>query len=560
MSKAKGLIGPVALLAALVPAMGSNPLLRPDNTPIKPQIPAHDRHASGRVFLEQADSLIVAPDMPDVQIVTGNVVFRRGDMFMYCDSALFYTSPALPADSMEAYGNIRLEQGDTLFLYGDAMDYSGSEQLATVYGEGDREVRLINRDVTLTAPVLHYSMAMDLGYYENGGRLTDPKNTLVSLEGEYAPPTKEANFYNRVTLTGISNKGDSIWVYTDTLLYNTDSRIAELPTFSRIVGKDGDVSSNSGIFDTGLNTATLLERSTVHTRGGSTLTGDSLVYDRAAGFGEAFGNMVLTDSARQMTLTGDYGFYDEITDSAYATGHAIAREYSQGDTLFLHGRVIRTFPAADSTRVMVAHPAVRFWRADLQGVCDSMTFVEADSTLRMDVDPVVWSGNRQVFGNRILVHMNDSTVDYAHLPDFGFMAEQIEGDYFNQLSGREMIAQFDDGELRRLDVNGSVQAIMLPQEDDSTYNKVANIESSFLQAFFKGREIEHAKLWNETSGTVTPLYLAKRSLFRLPKFRWLESERPTGPDDLIRGEATEQGVAREAEVVEGGENIGQGGD
>lgn len=522
--------GAILILAAVI--MAENPLSHPDTTPIRPLIPSADRMAPNRVFLERADSMLVSPKEPDVQIVVGNVMFRRGGMLMYCDSARFYTSPELPADSMEAFGHIRMEQGDTLFLYGDMLEYSGWHELATVWGNDDADVKLINRDVTLTAPVIYYSMAMELGYYDSGGRLTDPQNVLTSIEGEYIPSSKDANFYDNVRLQGINNNGDSIWVYTDKLLYNTDTRIAELPVYSRILGKDGEVNTTNGIFDTGRDIATLLDRSTVHTKGGNTLTGDSLVYDRTLGLGEAFGNMVLTDSARQMTIEGDYGFYNEMTDSAYCTGNARLLEYARPDTLYLHGDVIRTFLAPDSTRLTIANPRVRFWRVDLQGVCDSLTYVDADTTVRMDYDPVVWSDNRQVFGNRIIVHMNDSTVEKAVLPDFGFMAEQIEEPYYNQLSGKEMIAYFDNGELHQLDVNGSVQAIMLPQESDSTINKIANIESSFLTAFFKGQEIERAKLWDETTGTVTPLYLAKRSLLRLPKFKWLEELRPTGPDDI----------------------------
>lgn len=521
----------VALVAAGV--FARNPLHAPDTTPIRPLVPEADRHQRGKLFLERADSLMVLPQEQDVQILIGNVVFRQGDMFMYCDSARFYTSPALPADSMEAFGNIRMEQGDTLFLYGDYMDYSGTQQLATVYGEG-RDVRLINRDVTLTAPILHYSQAMELGYYLNGGKLTDPKNELTSLEGEYAPPTKDANFYRHVVLNGVSDRGDTVRIYTDTLLYNTDTRIALLPVYARIYGADGDITSLNGIYDTGLDLATLLDRSTVHTNRGNTLTGDSLVYDKATGCGEAFGNMVLTDSARQMTIEGDYGFYNELTDSAYCTGRARALEYSQADTLYLHGDVIRTWQTPDSVRMMVANPNVRFWRVDIQGVCDSMTFVDTDTTIRMDYDPVLWSENREIFGNRIILYMNDSTAEKAWLPDFGFMAEQVEGNYFNQLSGKEMIAYFNgEGELRQLDVNGSVQAIMLPEEEDSTINKIANIESSYMVATFAGREIERVKLWDATSGTVTPLYLAKKSLFRLPRFKWLEEERPTGPADIF---------------------------
>lgn len=558
---------PVGVVTALTAAVfAQNPLMRPDTSPITPQVPDADRYAPGRIFLERADSLVVDKLEPDVQIVVGNVMFRRGDMLMYCDSARFYSSPTMATDSMEAFGNIRMEQGDTLFLYGDMMEYSGWAELATVWAESDREVRLINRDVTLTAPILYYSMAQELGYYDQGGTLTDPKNKLTSWRGEYAPPTKDANFYDDVKLVGVSNKGDTVRVFSDVLLYNTDSRIAELTDRSRIVGDDGDVFTTNGIFNTGENTAILLDRSVVHTRRGNTLTGDSLFYNRGYGFGEAFGNMELTDSVKQMVLTGDYGFYNEVTDSAYCTGHAMATEYSNSEKpLYLHGKVIRTYLAPDSTRLMVAHPGVRFWREDLQGVCDSLTYVDADSTIRMDYDPVVWSANREVFGNRIIVHMNDTTIEKAVLPDFGFMTEEIEAPYFNQLSGKEMIAYFTAGELRQLDVNGNVQAIMLPQENDSTYNKIANIESSFLQAFFKGRELERAKLWDESTGSVTPLYLAKRSLLRLPQFKWMEDIRPQGPDDLIKdeqppGTLTEQEIAGGSEVIEGSEDVGQSGD
>lgn len=523
-------------------------LSAPDRTPIEPQVPAQDRHQPNRVFLEKADSLIVNPFEPDVQILVGGVTFRRGDMFMYCDSARFYTSPELPADSMEAFGNIRMEQGDTLFLYGDEMEYSGTEQRATVYGIG-RDVRLINRDVTLTSPVINYSMSMNLGYYDQGGTLTDPQNTLSSFEGEYAPPTKEANFYRRVRLTGTNDKGDTVNVLTDTLLYNTNTRIAELPVFSRIIGEKGDIITTNGLFDTANNTATLLDRSLVHTNEGNTLTGDSIVFDRETGIGEAFGSMVLTDSARSLRLEGDYGYFNQQIDSAYATGHARALEFSKPDTLYLHGREIRTFQTPDSLRLMVANPEVRFWRVDLQGVCDSMTFVQQDSMLHMNGDPVLWNENRQIFGNTIKIHLNDSTVDRAELPDFAFVAEAIEDEFYNQMSGKSMIAKFEQGELRELYLNGSVQAIMLPEENDSTFNKLVSIESSYLEAFFAGRDIERARLWPETTGTVTPLYLVRKSQLYLPKFRWEDALRPTGPDDIYPRSEQSRNADIENEVV-----------
>ena len=64
--------------------------------------------------------------------------------------------------------------------------------------------------------------------------------------------------------------------------------------------------------------------------------------------------MVLTDSASHTTLEGDYGFYNELTDSAYVTGRALAKEYSQGDTLYMHGREIFSFRTIDTVEAVAA--------------------------------------------------------------------------------------------------------------------------------------------------------------------------------------------------------------
>lgn len=372
------------------------------------------------------------------------------------------------------------------------------------------------------------------------GDLRDEKNLLVSLEGQYIPATKEANFFTNVELTSLS-KSDTLLIFTDTLYYNTGTHMAELVSPSRILNAQATITTDQGVYNTESSVAELYNRSKVVASTGTTLEGDTLFYDRNLGFGEAFGNMEIVDSAHSVIFNGDYGYYNELADSSFATGHALAREYSQGDTLYLHGKYIFSFTVTDTTsvaadtvkgtkeyttidttHVMVAHPRVRFYRNDMQGVCDSLRFEERDSMMYMYHHPIVWSGERQVFGNVIQVHLNDSTIDKAILPDFAFTAEHVEERFYNQLSGKEMIAYFTDGELSKLDVNGNVQVIMLPMENDSTYNKIVNVESSFLTADFHKRELLRMKMWPKTDGTVTPLYLAKKSLFYLPDFKWYE--------------------------------------
>lgn len=495
---------------------------------IKPSIPTADRHQRDRVFLEYADHLSTK-DGQDYQLLTGNVQFRKGDMFMYCDSAHFYDQ----SNSLDAFGNVRMEQGDSLFVYADELDYDGQKELAVLYADEGKKVKLINNDVMLETDIFNYDLGINLGYYEVGGVLTDTKNRLSSLQGEYSPSTKDANFYLDVHLKSTSEK-DTLNMYTDTLSYNTDTHIAELVCYTDIFNSQGTILAQSGTYNTETNIADLYDRSLVITKDGNTLTGDTIFYDKNNGYGEAFGNMILTDSIRQSSVEGDYGFYNQITDSAFVTGRACAKEYSQKDTLYLHGDTIRTFILTeDTTRVMIANPHVRFFRSDLQGVCDSLSFMQRDSILYMHHHPIVWSGNRQIFGNVIHVHMNDSTVDWAKLPDFGFVAEHIDEEFYNQLSGKELFARFVDGHLSHLDVNGNVQAIYLPMESDSTYNKIGNVESSFLSADFNKNQLEYMHFWPETPGKLTPLYLSKKSIYYLPQFKWYDAIRPKNPDDIF---------------------------
>lgn len=168
----------------------------------------------------------------------------------------------------------------------------------------------------------------------------------------------------------------------------------------------------------------------------------------------------------------------------------------------------------------------RFFNKDAQGVADTMIYVQHDSMMYMLRKPLVWSGERQVMGNRIDLHLNDSTVDWAYLPESGILGEHVDEDFYQQLSGTKMKAFIDNEMIKRLEVEGNVQTVVLPQESDSTVNKLVNAESSYLTIDFVDGKLDHLKMWPEVSGTVTPIGQVKQSQKFLQGFRWLDMLRP----------------------------------
>ncbi len=497
---------------------------------ITPQIPKANRNQTNKVFLENADILSANEAIStDYQVLKGNVRFRRGDMYMFCDSAYFYAETS----SLDAFGHVRMTQGDTLWVYSDVLHYYGDQGVA----ELRHNVRLENRSTTLLTDALDYEINSNVGYYFDGGTIVDNRNhtELSSQYGRYELDTKQAEFSRDVHLIN-----DKYEMFTDMLEYNTQSHIAHITSETLIVSDSNTINTTNGWYNTSADDATLYQRSLITAKDGKTLLGDTVYYNRKHNYGEARGNVVITDPSNKVILDGDYGYHDDNAHYSYVTRRARAREFSQKDTIYLHADTLCTLinhvvndSVNDSVRVLRAFNQVRFYRSDIQGICDSLQLSEADTIINMYRHAVVWNLERQIFGDEINIHLNDSTADWATLPTGGFMAEHLGEIYYDQLSGKKMKAYFENKELRQLDVDGNVQVIMFPQEKDSTYNKMVNAESSYMRLNLKPKqEVDRITMWPEVSGKVTPLYLARKADMYLPQFQWYDALRPKTPDDI----------------------------
>ena len=264
------------------------------------------------------------------------------------------------------------------------------------------------------------------------------------------------------------------------------------------------------------------------------LTGDTIFYNRAEGFGEVFGNMILNDTVRRITMEGNYGFYDEIKEASLATDSARVIDYSQPDTFYLHADTLRSSVLSDSTRLVRAYYGTRFFRNDIQGICDSMVYKTKDSAIYMFKDPVLWNLDYQIFGDTIKIYMNDSTVRWAHVPAFAFATQQKDTAFFNQISGKDLKAFFKDGKLQQVDVSGNVQTIYYPQEQDSTFIGSNYAESSFFTMYLVDGKMHKIIMFSKVDGGLTPIHKLTPAKLYLPDFHWYDELRPTDPADIFR--------------------------
>ncbi len=512
-------------------------------TGIRAQLPksiaAHPEEENATlIYLEQCDRLSFDQQrLPDAQVLHGNVRFRHDSILMFCDSAYFYEN----LNSMDAFGNIRIEQGDTLFVYGDLLFYNGNTKLARLR----ENVRMIDRTTTLTTDSLNYDRKQNLAYYFTGGTIQDSLNTLHSVWGQYSPNTKEAFFKENVQL-----ENPNFHMETDTLIYNTETYIANIVGPTKIIyQEETTIYSTSGWYDTNTEKSMLLDNSLVVHSDGKTLRGDTIFYDKKAKFGESFSNVELTDSVQKTTLYGDYCFYDEIEEFGLATRKALLTEWSGEDTLFVHADTLAT--GKDSTyNVRYGYHNVRIFRNDVQCVCDSMFYTDKDSILSLYYEPIMWNSNNQISADFIQIYMVGEEVDHAFLQGSAIAIQQEDSIRYNQLSGKEITAYFQDRDLYRVDVSGNTETVFFPKEDDGTLLVINKLLSSYAQLFFKDRKIEKAVFMPAASGTTYPLDDLAPEETLLGNFFWAEQERPQSKDDVfLRPERTkrpEKGAASAA--------------
>jgi lipopolysaccharide export system protein LptA len=489
----------------------------------RPQQPPPVDPAVKIVELKQANLLYKRADF-EAQILKDSVVFYHEGAYMYCDSAYLFER----TNSFEAFSNVRMEQGDTIFVYGDYLHYDGNTRLARLRNN----IRMEDRQVTLFTDSLNYDRAANLGYYFDGGMLVDEKNELTSFWGQYDPVSKDALFIDSVKLIN-----EDFTLFADSLKYNTESKVADILGPSTILSDSGFIKTSRGWYNTDTEDARLFDRSEIYSNDSTkVLIGDTIHYNRATGQGEVFGRMYLEDLKQKAILRGNYGTYNEKTEYGMATDSAYAIDYSQKDSLFLHGDTLKMI--ADSTyKNIYAYYNVRFYRNDIQGVCDSMSFVQRDSLLSLHGNPVIWNEGNQILGNRIDIYLNDSTIEKAHVRDYALAIQdrQVTGQY-NQISGRDLKAFFTEGELRHVLVEGNAESLYYLVEEDSARTVIGlnKTESAYLSMDFMNDELEKLKLWSSTQAVTTPLSQLKPDESKLKGFMWLDYLRPLHKMDIFR--------------------------
>lgn len=474
-----------------------------------------------RVDIEQADYLESSEQIAaNAQRLIGNVRIRHQDILMWCDSAYTYTG----TNRVDAFGNVHINQGDTIDLYANKIFYDGDINFARASGN----VKLLNKTTTLLCDTLEYNIESNIGYYETGGKIIDSTNTLTSKIARYYLDLDMIYFYKEVNAFN-----DDYTLQNDTLIYNTNSGLYLIngPTVIRdsaytLYAEDGWYNSKTGEAELKENPRVFDEK--------QELEADYIRYNKTDGKGNALGNVFIRDHENKIIVTGEAAEYSEKLEIATVTDSALFQMYSEKDTLFLHADTLRTIPdSIEGEKLVMAFYGTRFFRTDIQGICDSLIYFSKDSVVELHHNPVIWSDIHQLSAEKITMKQNTEAPDEIHLLNNSFIISKLDSGRFDQIKGREMIGYIVDNKLTNIDVNGSGQSLYYAREDSSIIG-LNRAESSRIAIQFREEKVYRISFLQSPLGTLKPLIDVPEEEKKLNGFDWKISLRPMSIGDLFK--------------------------
>jgi len=456
----------------------------------------------------------------DARRLIGDVECEHEGAVMRCDSAYLFSDKKLIA-----YGHISIIKGDSIFVYGDSLRYDATTKLAHMKSN----VRCIEKDMTLTTNTLIYDIGNSVASYYDGGKIVNKENTLVSKNGHYYSATKDLTFHYDVVLTNPDYK-----MKGDTLRYNTINKTSYFIGPSIITSKENYIYCENGWYDTENEVSRFSKNAVIVTKE-QKLIGDSVFYDRKKGYGRATKNVQIIDTTHKSFIVGDFAEHYEKGNKAIVTGHAIYGRRIEADTLFMSADTL-FYEQPDSIHTYVkAYRHVKIFKTDLQGLCDSLTYLLHDSLMTMYNSPILWTNNGQVTAKLIKVTAGQTSVKYFELLNNAIVIQKVDSldeKKYNQIEGKKIEGFFKNDSIRKLNVIGNAQIIYYVKQKKN-YKGVNKTACSDLTVWFNGEGVDRTTFRNKPESTVYPLQDVNDEDMRLKHFAWLDNKRPKKKSDIL---------------------------
>ena len=476
-----------------------------------------------RIHIEHYDVATFSKSMGDMQRLIGHVKMRHDSAYFFCDSAYFFEK----TNSFNAFQNVHIIVNDSVEIFSDLLDYDGNTRFAEFFDN----VKLMDDSTTLLTEYLTYDRNLRLACYPDSATTFRGDKTLISCIGYYRDDIKEFSFFENVEVTSPKYQ-----MYTDTLYYNTNIEKMWFEGPTTIINEENVLEGKKGYYLVNEDLVFLDKRPFLHNET-QLMWSDSMRYDRNIGLAKAYQQVDMIDTSYKVVMRGNYMELWEHDNFSYATDSAYAIYYDSGDSLYIHGDTLFFYfdKEKEELKKLIARRNVRFFKSDMQGKCDTMTYLMADSTIRMRVNPVLWAEDSQLTGDQIDIKTNGESIDFVLQRGNGFIITQDSIEGFNQIKGTDITSRFKGGSIHLVNVDGtSAESLYWIRDDGGGTIGIDVAKSETMVIEMENQSISIIKSFKDINETMYPEDDLSENNRYLQGFKWHDEARPKDKDDIFR--------------------------
>ena len=476
-----------------------------------------------RINILHYDKATYSKSMGDVQRLIGNVKMRHDSAYFFCDSAYYYQKN----NSFDAYQNVHIIVNDSVEIFSNLLNYDGDRRFAEFHDN----VHLRDDSTNLYTEYLTYDRNLHLASYPDSATTVRGDKTLKSHFGYYHDRLKEFSFFENVEVYSPKYQ-----MYTDTLFYNTGIEKMWFEGPTTIINKENILEGKHGYYLVNEDFVYLDKRPYMHNET-QQMRADSIFYDRNKGLAQAYNQVDMIDTSYQVIMRGDYVEMWENKGFSFATDSAYAISYDGGDSLYIHGDTLFMYfdKEKEEAEKLIARRNVRFFKSDMQGKCDTLTYLKADSIIQMRVAPILWAEDSQLTGVDIDIKLKDHNVDWVLQKGNAFIISKDSIEGYNQIKGKDITSRFRNGNIHRVNVDGDkAETIYWIRDDDGGLIGIDVSNSATMVIEMEKQSVSIIKSFKEINETMYPEKDLSESNRYLSGFKWHDEARPKDKNDIFR--------------------------
>ena len=491
-------------------------------------IPSVWAQAPKKIIIEYSDFADVnQTEIPDAFLLTGNVRINHDGVKMFCNKAYYFQKE----NYIKAFGDVRMVQGDTLFMNSKYAEYNGNVKQA--YATGN--VTLRSPDMNLVTDTLNFDRNIQQAYYNTYGTITNKDNVLKSKSGRYYANEKKFQFLTAVTVTN-----PKYVLKSNHLDYYNNSGHSYLFGPSTITSEQNFIYTEKGFYDSKKNVGHFLRKSCIKYKD-RLIEGDSLYYDRKIEFASATNNVKITDTINKGIVKGHYAEVFKQKDSMFVTKRAVAINLMEKDSVYIHGKILM-ITGKPENRIIRAFKNARFYKSDMSGKCDSIHSSQKTNLTKLIGRPILWNFENQMTGDIMHLVGNKETekLDSLKVLNNAFLvSKDTLGTGYNQVKGLNLYGKFRDNKLYEADIIKNTEVVYYMRNDDHELIGINKNVSSKINLTLDGNTIDTMTFFTSVDGDIYPEKDLPENARKLRGFVWRGDERIRTKDDIFPPEENE---------------------